>query len=484
MKILCLNPPYFPKYSRSQRSPGVTKSGTLYYPMWLCYAAGALEDAGHEVSVVDAPAWGWGLDQVMTRAREKTPGLILLETSTPSIVNDLSVASSLKADHPRATVLVFGTHVTARTEETLSLPSQVDGAIRGELEQTSLEIARALETGKSLEGISGLSLRQEGSILHGPDRPVLEDLDTLPFVSRVYRKHLRAEDYFNPNALYPMVTIVASRGCPNQCTFCVYPQTTTGRRFRARSVDKVVEEALFIQDAFPQARSIFFEDGTFTADRDRCREISNRLREAGLKLSWTANARADLDPETLHIMKQGGCRLLCIGFESGDPEILKRIHKGVTPEQMMEFAGRVRQAGLLIHGCFMAGLPGETRESLNKTLRLAMKLKPDTAQFFPVMVYPGTEAYEWYQHRGWITAPTYKDWLTGEGLHNCVVRTEELSSEDIVAFCDEARRRFYLRPGYLWHKAMQSLSNKDELVRNLKASRTLVRYLFRPSIRQ
>ena len=485
MKVLFLNPPFLPRFSRPQRSPAVTKSGTLYYPMWLCYGAGLLEREGHDVQVFDAPARDWDLERVEEEVKRVEADLIVMETSTPSIDEDALVASRLKDALPQSTLLLFGTHVTALPAESLEKAKGADAVVVGEMEMTVKEVAEKLEKGLSLLDTSGLVLRTEDERPYRVKaRPLIEDLDALPFVSEVYERYLRIEDYFNPNALYPMVTIISSRGCPNRCTYCVYPQLYTGRRLRLRSVDNVVAEVMRIQERFPQARGLFFEDDTFTMERDRCIRLSKAFKEAGLRLRWTVNARVGLDYEALRAMKEGGCRLLCVGFESGDAKILKAIKKGIRPEDMERFMRDARRAGLLVHGCFMAGLPGETRETLERTLALAMRLNPDTAQFFPVMVYPGTEAYTWYEEEGLLVAKRFRDWVTQEGLHNCVVRTEGLSAKEIVDFCDYARRRFYLRPRYLLYKGIQSLRDRDEWKRNAKAARTLFHYLFRASLKE
>jgi len=452
--------------------------------MWLCYGAGVLEKAGFDVRIVDAPAWGWDLEQVERDAKQWLPNLVVLETSTPSIEEDARVATRLKELLPGSVILLFGTHVSALPQDALRLAQGADGIVAGELEMTLKDTAERMDQGISLEGTPGLYYRRGHTVQIPKTRSWIENLDDVPFVSDVYERHLRVEDYFNPNALYPMVTMVTSRGCPNSCTFCVYPQVYSGRSVRLRSVDNVVTEVLRIQERFPQVRGLFFEDDTFTQDRDRCVALSRAFQRAGVRLRWTVNARVGLDFEALKAMKDGGCRLMCVGFESGDSEILKTIKKGIHIEDMVRFAKDARRAGLLVHGCFMAGLPGETRETLEKTYRLAIRLAPDTAQFFPVMVYPGTEAFAWYERRGWITAKGFKDWVTQEGLHRCVVRTQDLSSKEIVDFCDRARRRFYLRPKYLLYKGFQSFRDRDERKRNVKAARTLFRYLFRASLRE
>lgn len=484
MKILVLNPPFLKKFSRPQRSPAVTKSGTLYFPIWLAYCAGVLEKNGFEISFIDAPARGFSGRDVLRKAEIFRPGLIILDTSTPSIENDIRFGEQLKSVVPQAFIVLVGTHVSALPEETLLKSDSIDAVARREYEYTIRELASLL-TKKSLNSpeedslrkIAGLSFKSNGRIMHNSDRPYIEKLDELPWVSRVYKKYLRIGDYFNPNALYPMVTLITSRGCPFRCTFCVYPQTFTGRRYRFRSIEDVVDEMEFVVQEFPEAKSIFFEDDTLTANKKRCLKFADAILERGIKIPWEANSRSDLDLETMKKIKATGCRELCVGFESGDQDVLNSMRKGVKLNRMFRFMKDAREAGIFIHGCFMVGFPGETQESINKTIDLALKLNPDTVQFYPVMVYPGTEAYEDYKRRGWLTARDYNQWITAEGLHNCVVRNETLTSTELVELCDLARRRFYLRPRYMFYKLLQMIEKPSEIVRTVKAARTFFKHL-------
>lgn len=479
MNVLFLNPPFLKKFSRPQRSPAVTKSGTLYFPMWLSYAAGVLEKEGFEVDLIDAPADGYDLAYVMNRARKLNPDMIVLDTSTPSIYNDVDVAVALKDEFPRAFIILVGTHVSALSEETLKISERIDAVARGEYEYTLSEAAKALAAKRDLGGVFGLSFRVEGGIIHNPPRPYIEKLDDLPFVSKIYKRFLRIENYFNPNALYPMVTITTSRGCPFPCTFCVYPQTLMGRGFRLRGIENVVAEMEYIVENFPQTKAIFFEDDTMTVNKKRCKELSELIIKRGVRISWTANSRVGLDYETMRIMKEAGCRSLCVGFESGSQMVLDNMKKKIRIDEMKEFMRNAKMAGILIHGCFMAGLPGETRETLKETLELAKVLNSDTVQFYPVMVYPGTEAYRWYNERDLISTNDFSKWITPEGLHNTVIKTEDLSSEELVRYCDMARREFYLRPAYIIYKLRQLILNPREVRRTLKAGRTFIKYLLK-----
>lgn len=481
MKILFLNPPFLKKFSRPQRSPAVTKSGTLYFPMWLAYAAAVVMEKGYEIDFIDAPADSVSLEDVISRARAFRPDLIVMDTSTPSISNDVSVGARLKDLLPKSFVILVGTHVSALPEETLNLDRKIDAVSRFEYEYTILDLARALEKGAPLKDVAGICWRDKGSLVMNARRPYIEDLDTLPFVTRIYKKFLKIENYFNPNALFPMVTITTSRGCPFPCTFCVYPQTLMGRGYRLRSIENVVAELKYIEENFPQAKSIFFEDDTLTVDKKRCKALSELMIKSGIKISWTANSRIGLDYETMRLMREAGCRSLCVGFESGSQNILDNMKKKTKLEEMKVFMDNARRAGMLIHGCFMAGLPGETKETLRQTLELAKSLNPDTVQFYPVMVYPGTEAYDWYKQRGLIRSSDFSEWITPEGLHNTVIRTENITPEELVKFCDDARREFYLRPGYLLYKLGQMIAHPKEIKRTFKSFRTFAKYLIRGS---
>ena len=481
MKILLLNPPFHKKFSRPQRSPAVTKSGTLYFPMWLSYAAGVLEKNNYEVDLIDAPADGYTLNEILLRAKKLQPQMIIMDTSTPSIYNDAAVAVELKKICPSSFITLVGTHVSALPGESLMLNEGIDAVARYEYDYTLLDLAGTLAKNGNLKNVSGISFRDNGEIIHNPLRPFIENLDELPFVSAVYKKFLKIENYFNPNALYPMVTITTSRGCPFKCTFCVYPQTLMGNHYRMRSVQNVVAEMEYITENFPQAKAVFFEDDTLTVNKERCLELSESIIKKGIKISWTANARVGLDLETMKKMKEAGCRSFCVGFESGSQVILDGMKKNIKLEKMHEFMKTAKKAGMLIHGCFMAGLPGETNATMKQTLELAIQLDPDTVQFYPVMVYPGTKAYEWYKDKGFLVTEDFSKWLTPGGLHNTVVRTEALLPEELVRFCDNARRKFYLRPGYLFYKLGQMITHPREIKRTLKSLKTFLKYLIKGS---
>ncbi|MFN2110532.1 MAG: B12-binding domain-containing radical SAM protein, partial [Anaerolineae bacterium] len=281
IKITYLNPPFLYRFSRSQRSPAVTKSGTLYFPMWLAYAAGFSEAGGHEIDLVDAPAAGLQESDVLERIVRFSPDILVMETSTPSIINDVDFCTKIKACLSDVFVVLVGTHVSALPEQSLRLGEAVDAAAIGEYDETIRELADAFSKGTDLSGVAGICVRDGDNFQRTATRAPIADLEKIPIVSKVYRRFLDIRNYFNPNAIHPMVTITTSRGCPNQCTFCVYPQTLTGHCLRKRATKGVVDEIEYIQSAFPEARSVFFEDDTFPANRERCSEICREMIRRG-----------------------------------------------------------------------------------------------------------------------------------------------------------------------------------------------------------
>ena len=482
MRVLCLNPPFLPRFSRESRSPAVAKSGTLYYPMWLAYAAGVVEQDGFEVDLIDAPARGYDLEYVKRQITDFGPGLVVIDTSTPSIKNDVSAAEKIKAVDESMFVLLVGRHASALPYETMEMSEDIDGLAIGEYDYIVRDLARALRDGSSLSGVRGLLWRnrETGELIRNEQMPFIEDLDALPFVSSVYKKYLNIGDYFYGHSRYPIITTVTGRGCPHRCFYCCYPQTMYGHKFRLRSPDNIAQEFDFIAKNFPQVKEIMLEDDTLTVNKTHAAKIAQALVSIGNKIPFSANSRADLvDIDILKSLKKAGCRLFCVGYESGSQQILDNMKKGLTIEKAIEFSKATKKAGIMVHGCFMVGNPGETKETLQETLEYAKKLNPDTAQFYPLMVYPGTEAFQWADTNGYLLTKDYSKWLTPDGLHATVLEMPQLNSRYLVDFCNQARREFYVRPGYILGKIGQSLFSFSEFKRNWKGFKNLIRFLFR-----
>ncbi|MEJ2195468.1 MAG: radical SAM protein [Ignavibacteriaceae bacterium] len=479
MNIAFINPPFFPKYSRGSRSPAVTKSGTVYYPIWLALAAGVSERYGHNITLIDAPAEVISFDTTMNRLENFIPRIAVIETSTGSISSDIRFAEKLKKKFHNIFICLVGNHVTAVGKETLEQSRSIDAIARNEYEDTIVDLAERLEKNESLENVLSLTWRNENKIIVNANRPAAtqEVLDGMPFASEIFKRFCNPRDYFFAAGRYPQMMVYTGRGCPYLCTWCVYPQNFYGHTYRHRSPQSIAAEFKYIEENFPEVVEVTIEDDTYTVYKKHTIEICKLLIEQNNKLTWTCNVRADLDEETMRWMKKAGCRLVIVGFESGSNEILKLMKKGVRVEQFTA-AENARKANLLIHACYMMGNRGETLETMNETLKLAKKLNTDTAQFFPLMLYPGTEAYDWAKKEGLITANSWDDWLTPDGLHNTVVGTYDLTPEEIVDFCNYARREYYLRPAYAIMKLKNIIRHPSELKRTIKAFITFYKHLF------
>jgi anaerobic magnesium-protoporphyrin IX monomethyl ester cyclase len=493
MNILCLNPPFkteYGRFSRTSRSPAITKSGTIYYPIWLCYAAGVLEEAGHKVKVVDSCAYSYDLKKTLNFVSEFRPEMTLLDTSTPSIYEDVRAGASIKELLPECFVVLMGTHPSALPEETLKLDPRIDAVAVGEADYTLRDLARRLkEADRSrirtdleyrsnlLKEIDGLAYRLGDRTVVNRKREFIASLDGLPFVSHVYKKHLDIRKYFFAASDYPELQIMTARGCIARCTFCVYPQTIHGWKYRTRSPQNMADEFQWVAENMPEVREIGIEDDTFTGSQNRAVEFCKELIRRNIKIKWYCNVRVDLKYGTMQWMRKAGCVLVTVGYESANKNILENIDKRTTPEMILEFSQNTRNAGLLVHGCFMAGNRGETRETLEESLKLSLKLMDDTMQFFPLMVYPGTKDYEWAKKEGLLTIGNHSDYVTTDGNHNSVLRMKDMSSDEIRQWCNYARRRYYLRPKYVAYKLFQQVKHPSEFRRTIKAAKRFVRFL-------
>jgi len=476
MNILFLNPPFdLGKISRTSRSPSVTKAGTFYYPIWLAYAAGLAEQQGFNVKLFDAPAVGADLQQTIQWLGDFSPNLIVIDTSTPSIYNDAKIAAQLKQNYPDSFITLVGTHPTALPEETLKLEDGIDAVALAEYDETISDLAAAIQNNRPVVEVNGLVILQDDKIITTPPRDKISDLDNLPFVSSVYKKHLNTGNYFFAAANYPMVMIMTGRGCPNKCFFCVYPQVFHSRKYRYRSPENVVAEFEFITQNMPEVNEIGIEDDCFTADKRRVKEICNLLIERKIKIKWYCNVRGNLDYDLLKLMKQSGCRLVTVGFESGDQNILNNINKGETVEHYLEFAKAARRAGVLVHGCMMVGNPEDTKQTLAKSYELAKQINCDSMQFYPLYVYPGTEAFNWATDNNYLKSRDFSHWLTKDGLHNCTHDTPQMSAAEMKELCDHYMKLYHFRPSYLWNKGIQAIIKPAEGARSLKSAYSFIK---------
>ncbi len=454
MKSLFLNPPSYDDFDggAGSRYQATREVWSFWYPTWLAYPAGMIPGA----RLLDAPPHNYTVQQTVDEA--KNYDLVVIHTSTPSLHADLRTAEAIKAVNRDCIIAFVGGHPTARPEEVLKLSEAVDISGRKEFDHSMVEVAQGIDW----EKIGGITYRRNGKVHHNPDRPVLtdEELDKLPFVSDVYARNLDYLRYNSPYCQWPYVSLYTGRGCPARCTFCLWPQVTQGHRYRVRSPENVLEEVLTLKSKFPRMKELFFDDDTFTADPPRARKIAQLLKPLGI--TWSTNSRANVDYETLKILKDGGLRLFVVGYESGNAQILKNIKKGVSIDRARRFTRDCHDVGILIHGTFILGLPGETRETIEESIRFAQEMDCETVQVSLASPYPGTELFEYVTKHGYLAVDPLLD---EAGYQKCTVTYPGLASDEIYGAVERFYRSFYLRPRYIFKSMRKMFTSTAEFKR-------------------
>lgn len=459
MSTLFLCPPSFDGFdggagSRYQARREVT---SFWYPTWLAQPAALVPNA----RLLDCPPHGIGREECLRIARDYDH--VIIHTSTPSLRNDCKVAEAIKAQRPDTTIGFVGAHAAVLPTETLKASPAIDWVGRREFDFTCQEVAE----GRPLETIAGLSYRdRDGRIRHNPERELITNMDALPWVADVYKRDLQIERYFIGYLLHPYISLYTGRGCPAQCTFCLWPQTIGGHKYRVRSAQNVADEMAYLKRLFPQVKEFFFDDDTFTANLPRAREIAKKL--APLGLTWSCNSRANLDYDTIRQLKDGGLRLFLVGYESGNEQILRNIKKGVTKEEMRRFTHDCHRAGVLIHGTFVLGLPVETPATIQETIRFAQELDVFSVQVSLAAPYPGTELYEQARLNGWFAKRDKTDILHDDGFQDSALEYPELKKEEIYEAVERFYHRYYLRPKPILRIVKTMLEDKDVCVRRLR----------------
>ena len=465
MKPLFLNPPTFDDFdggagARYQASREVT---SFWFPGWLTYPAGMI--AGSRV--VDAPVQKFDLDACLEIARDFE--MVVMYTSTPTLAIDVETARRIKAQNPATVTVLTGPHVTVLPEESLRFAKgAVDIVCRGEFDYSTKELCE----GMPWEEVEGISFFKGDSIVHTKDRPPITDLDSLPFSSQIYLRDLPIEQYVIPHFKHPYVSIYSSRGCPSRCVYCLWPQTFSGRVMRTRSPENVYEEVRWIKENLPQVKDISFDDDTFSADKKHAVGVARLIKP--LKVSWTINARANTDYETLKEMRDAGLHHVVVGYESGNEQILKNIKKGVTKAQAIEFTRNCKKLGLTVHGAFIMGLPGESQETIRETIDYAIKLDLTSIQVSIASPYPGTEFYELAKKEGWISSDSFLD---ATGHQKCVINYPGLSNQEIFDAVELFYNKFYFRPRYIARSIFSMLVNSEVRKKLLKEGAQYLAYM-------
>jgi hopanoid biosynthesis associated radical SAM protein HpnJ len=465
-KTLFLSPPSFDGFdggagSRYQAKREIT---SFWYPTWLAQPAALVPGS----KLVDAPPHGQTVEDVLKIAKDYE--LIIMHTSTPSLANDVTCALAIKEQNPNFKIGFVGAHVAVLPEETLRENSVIDFVCRNEFDYTCQELAE----GKPWDQIKGLSYRDKnGKLHHNPERDLIHDWDAMPSVLPVYGRDLDITKYFIGYLLHPYVSFYTGRGCPAKCSFCLWPQTIGGHQYRTKSPEAVGREMEEAKAIFgDKVQEYMFDDDTFTIDKQRAIAISQHMKR--LKLTWSCNARANLDYDTLKQLRDNGLRLLLVGFESGNQQVLDGIKKGIKLEVARKFMENCHKLGITVHGTFIIGLPNETQNTIEETIRFACDVSPHTIQVSIAAPYPGTELYQQAQTNGWFSDNSL---VASSGIQMSTLQYPNLSSAQIEDAVEQMYRRFYFRPKAIIPIVGEMLTNPQMLVRRLREGREFFSYL-------
>lgn len=434
-KTLFLNPPSFDGFDGGAGSRYQARREILsfWYPTWLAQPAALVPDS----KLIDAPAHRLSLQDVLPMAKDYE--LAVLCTSTPSFSSDVKVAEAMKALNPNLMIGFVGAHVAVSPEPSILASDAIDFVAHNEFDYTIKEIAE----GRPLSEVDGISYKVNGKAVHNKERATIENMDDLPSVMDVYKRDLTIENYFIGYLQHPYISIYTGRGCKSRCTFCLWPQTIGGHNYRTRSPEKVAEEIALAMKYFPQVKEFFFDDDTFTDDLPRAEAIAKELGKLGV--TWSCNAKANVPYSSLKIMKENGLRLLLVGFESGNQQILLNIKKGMHVDMARRFMADCHKLGVAVHGTFIVGLPGETQETIEETIRFAKEINPHTIQVSLAAAYPGTYLHKQATENNWLLRDA-NSIVANDGFQVSSLNYPHLSHDEIFAALERFYKRFYFRP--------------------------------------
>jgi hopanoid biosynthesis associated radical SAM protein HpnJ len=456
MRSLFLQAPSFDGYDggAGARYQMKREVKSFWFPTWLAQAAAMVEGA----KLIDAPPHGLTFKDIEDDV--KSHDFIVIHTSTPSFRSDCKTAQLIRDLNPNAVIGFIGAKVAVEPQQSLEACPAINFVCRNEYEFTIQELAN----GNDWSTIKGLSYRDKtGAIVHNAEREILMDMDKLPSVLPLY-KQLQVDKYFGGYLKHPYMSWYTGRGCKSRCTFCLWPQTIGGHKYRYRSIPKVIEEVKYLQKEFPQVKEIFFDDDTLTDDHARVEALAKELGKLGVV--WSCNAKANVPRKTLEILKANGLRLLLVGYESGNQKILHNIKKGLLVDVARRFSKDCHELGIVVHGTFILGLPGETRETIEETLAFAKEVNPHTIQVSLAAPYPGTFLYKQAKENGWFAEDT--DLLTEDGTQIAPLNYPHLGHTEIFESVESFYKRFYFRPSKIAAIVGEMLTSPEMMRRRLR----------------
>jgi len=438
------------KFSFINPSPIEELSGRIgakasWPPLGLLYMATILKEKGVDVSILDQPAKGYSIEDTVRWVEKEDPDILGFSGYSMSGRTAALTSIEVRKSNPNLPIILGSLYATFNAERVLRKYPSVDIVARGEGEETVVDLVDTLTKGASLKEIQGITFRQGDTVVSTPDRPLLEDLDALPFPDR----SLLEEEYHSEIggaiiALKKFTSVVSSRGCVHGCRFCSCRAFCRGR-WRARSVDNTLEELHYL--ASEGYKQFIFVDDCFTLNPKRAIEICRRMREEKLDFEWICEGRVDsYSYEMLREIARAGCKIIYFGIESANQRILDYYEKKITPEQSVKAVETARKAGIdLIMGTFIVGAPDETREEIQNTLDFAKKLDIDLPQFNALGVHPGMDIWDEMKAKGYVDEERY--WETGVGVSR--ICPTAVPFPEIVEMIKDSVHDFAMRPGFI-----------------------------------
>jgi len=444
--------------------------------MGLALIAAVLEKAGYQVSIIDANALNLSLEAVIPLITNAD--VVGITAMTPTINAAIDIAHYVKQAYPDLLIVLGGAHATLLDKEVLVTAPEIDIIVRGEGEETIIELLHALESQQPLGEIQGISYRKDGEVISNSTRTKNVDLDSLPFLAY----HLLPWGKYKPHPPHgralPFAVIITSRGCPFQCTYCSKP--IFGKQFRAQSPERVLEELTYYQKQFGIKEFAFYDD-VFTLDNKRVHTIAEEIIKRKLKIHWTCESRVNLvDKELLQHIQRAGCYSVAYGIESGSQEVLDTLDKGISLQQIKEAVSLSQKVGLQTIGYFMIGSPRESPETIQQTIGFAKKLGLDFAQFSVTTPFPGTKLYDLFMKNKKDKDIPWENFIyagTGRGILP-MFESDQLNKDEIQNWIRQAYREFYLRPSYPWQR-IRRISSVGDLIVNVKGLFMLLGNLLR-----
>jgi len=468
-KTLFLSPPSFEGFdggagSRYQCKREVT---SFWYPTWLAQLAALVPDS----TLIDGPAGGYTLDQLLPEAPKFE--ILIVYTSTPTFANDVQVADAMKAANPDLLIGFCGAHVMINWESSMAASANIDFVCDKEFDFTVKEVCE----GKPLPEVMGLYYRDGDKVVKSGERGLIHDMDSLPWVTPIYKKFLDTKNYYNGYMLHPYMSLYTGRGCKSRCTYCLWPQTISGHNYRTRSVKDIAAEIAYAQKEFPEIKEFFFDDDTLTDNIEHVEALALELGKLGV--TWSCNAKANVPRKTLEVLKANGLRLLLVGYESGNQKILNNMKKGVRLDFARKFTKDCHDLGILIHGCFIMGLPGETKDTIKETMAYAKEINPKTIQVSLPATYPGTFLYKQAMENGWLqTDELTSDLVTDNGTQESILSYPHLDKTEIFEAVETFYKDFYFRPVKMAQLTWDMCRDWDIMKRQLREGKEFFKFLW------